>query len=116
MTKYIGIYGITAMSLLYRLDNMIKCVCYMDIGSNGCFVTSAALMGNHYRTNIISSVGHPRSDLVVPLVLCMIVYNIWALVLYYRSIGIVSILLKMDNISSIPYMRVITYKTLVFMH
>jgi hypothetical protein len=43
------------------------------------FVTSAALMGSHYKTNIISSVGHPRSDLVVPLVLCMVVYNIWGI-------------------------------------
>ena len=29
-----------------------------------------------YKTDIISSVGHSRSDLVVPLVLCMVVYNI----------------------------------------
>jgi hypothetical protein len=35
-----------------------------------------ALAGSHYRTNIISGVGHPRSDTVVPLVLCMVVYNI----------------------------------------
>jgi hypothetical protein len=27
-------------------------------------------MGGHYRTNIISSVGHPRLDSIVPLVLC----------------------------------------------
>jgi hypothetical protein len=36
-------------------------------------------MGGHYRTNIISNVGHPRSDSVVPLVLCMVVYNIWGI-------------------------------------
>jgi hypothetical protein len=27
--------------------------------------------------NIISGVGHPRSDLVVSLVLCMVACNIW---------------------------------------
>jgi hypothetical protein len=35
-----------------------------------------ALMGSHYRTDIINDVRHPRSDLVEPLVLCMEVYNI----------------------------------------
>jgi hypothetical protein len=47
------------------------CVCYM-----GCFVTSIALIGDHYRTYIISGVGHPRSDSVVLLVLWTVVYNI----------------------------------------
>jgi hypothetical protein len=32
-------------------------------------------MKGHYRTDIISGVGHPRSDSVVLLVLCMVVYN-----------------------------------------
>jgi hypothetical protein len=36
----------------------------MGIGSNGCFVIDTALMGGHYRTNIINSVGHMRSDSV----------------------------------------------------
>jgi hypothetical protein len=48
----------------------------MVLGSNGCFVTSVALMGDHYRMYIISGVGHSRSDLVVPLVLCTVPYNI----------------------------------------
>ena len=62
-----------AMGLLYRLNNMVKCVCYMGIGSNNCFVTDATLMGGHYRMDIISGVGHQMSDSIMPLVLCMVV-------------------------------------------
>ena len=39
---------------------------------------SAALTVGYYRTNIISSVGHPQSNSVVPLMLCMVAYNIWS--------------------------------------
>jgi hypothetical protein len=51
---------------------MIKCVC-RGFGSNG-FVTKAQPfpMDGHYKTNIISNVGHQRSNSVVLLVLCMI--------------------------------------------
>ena len=52
-------------------------VCYMSFESSGCFVAGTALMGGHYRTNIISSVGHLRSDSVVSLVLCTVVCNGW---------------------------------------
>jgi hypothetical protein len=65
------------MGLLYMLtlwSNM--CVYYMGLGSNGCFTADAALMGSHYRMDIISGVGHPRSDSIIPLVLCMVAYNI----------------------------------------
>ena len=55
---------------------MVKCVCYISLESNGCFVTGAALMGGHYRTYVISGVGHPRLDSVMPLVLWMVAYNI----------------------------------------
>ena len=45
------------------------------------FVADAALMGGHYKTDIISIVtsgtSHPGSDLVVPLVLCTVAYNGW---------------------------------------
>jgi hypothetical protein len=64
------------MSLLYKLSDIVKCMCYIDLRSNGCFVTSVASMGDHYKTDIISGVGHPRSNSVVPLALCMITYNI----------------------------------------
>jgi hypothetical protein len=42
-------------------------------------VADAALEGGHYRTNIISGVGHLRLDLIVPLVLCMVVCNGWGI-------------------------------------
>jgi hypothetical protein len=43
------------------------------------FVVGTALMGSHYRTDIISSVGHPRSDSVVLLMLSTVVCNIWGI-------------------------------------
>ena len=55
---------------------MIKCVCYMELGSNGFFMIGATLTDSHYRANIISSVGHLRSDPIMPLMLCTIAYNI----------------------------------------
>jgi hypothetical protein len=56
---------------------MIICVCYMSLGSNGCFVAGVDLMSSHYRTDIISNVGHPRSNVVMSLVLCMVACNGW---------------------------------------
>jgi hypothetical protein len=64
-------YGLT----IY-VNFIIKCVCYMGFGSNGCFMAGAALTDSHYKTNIISGIGHPRSDSVMPLVLCIVTYNI----------------------------------------
>jgi hypothetical protein len=52
------------------------CVCYIGLGSNDYFVADVALTGDHYRTDIISGVGHMRLDSVMPLVLCTVVYNI----------------------------------------
>jgi hypothetical protein len=69
MTWYTSTCGITVMGLLYKLDDIVKCVCYMGLGSNSCFIASIALTRSHYKMNIISSVGHPKSDSVVPLVL-----------------------------------------------
>jgi hypothetical protein len=63
------------MNLLYMLT-LWSYVCIKWVLSNGCFMASAALTDGHYRTYIISSVGHPRLDSIVPLVLCTIVYNI----------------------------------------
>jgi hypothetical protein len=40
---------------------------------------------------------------------------IGVLALYYRSLGTALTLLRMGNISSKPYIRVMTYKTLVFL-
>ena len=41
------------------------------------FVVNATLKGSHCKTNIINGVGHPWSDSVVPLVLCMVACNGW---------------------------------------
>jgi hypothetical protein len=48
----------------------------MGLRSNGCFMTGATLIGGHYRMYIISNVGHPRLDSVIPLVLWTIAYII----------------------------------------
>jgi hypothetical protein len=54
------------------------CLLYGGSGSNG-FMTKVPPfpMVGHYRTDIISDVGHLRLDSVVPLVLCMVAYNGW---------------------------------------
>jgi hypothetical protein len=65
------------MGLIYRFNDMVKCVYYMSLGSNGYFVIGASLTTDHYRIDIISSVDYPSSDLIVPLVLCMVAYNFW---------------------------------------
>ena len=77
MTRHIGTCIVMVMGLLYTLNAMVKCVYYMGVGSNGCFVTGVTLIGGHYRTYIISGMGHPRSDSVMSLVLWAVVYNIW---------------------------------------
>ena len=64
------------MGLLYELYDMVKCVCYMGLGSNDCFIANTTLTGGHYRIDIISGVRHPRLALIVSLVLCTVAYNI----------------------------------------
>jgi hypothetical protein len=65
------------------------CVCE-GFGSNG-FMTKVQSfpMDGHFRTDIISDVGHSRSDSVVQLVLCKVACNGW-------GIGIV-LLVPRDN-------------------
>jgi hypothetical protein len=41
------------------------------------FAAGATLTGSHYKMDIISGVGHLRSDSVVPPVLCTVVCNGW---------------------------------------
>jgi hypothetical protein len=49
----------------------------VSFGSND-FVTKVQPfpMYGHCRIDIISGVGHPRLDLIMPLMLCMVAYNI----------------------------------------
>ena len=62
--------------LTIHVNFMVKYVCcYMGLESDGCFLTGTTLKGSHYRTYIISSVGHPRSDSIRLLVLWMVAYN-----------------------------------------
>jgi hypothetical protein len=59
--------------LTIRVNFMVNvCVC-VSFGFNG-FVTKAQPfpMVGHNRIDIISGVGHPRLDSLVPLVLCMV--------------------------------------------
>jgi hypothetical protein len=62
--------------LIIHLNFIVKCVYYMGLRFNFCFVASVALIDSHCRTNIISGVGHLRSNSVLPLVLCTVVHNI----------------------------------------
>jgi hypothetical protein len=63
--------------LTIRVNFMVKYVC-VGFGSNGFITkTQSFPMDGHYRTDIISGVGHPRLDSVVPLVLCTVAYNSW---------------------------------------
>jgi hypothetical protein len=60
-------------------------------------------------------VGHSRSDLTVPLMLCTVSYVMaGVLALYYRSLGTTPTLLRRGNISGRPCMGVMTYNALAF--
>ena len=86
--------------LLYGLTLWLVCV-WGGFGSNG-FVTKMQpfVMDGHYKTDVISDVGHPRLDSVVPLVLRMICHAMARTpALYYRSLGIALTLLRRGNIS-----------------
>jgi hypothetical protein len=75
MTWYTGICGILAMGLLYMLALWSNvCVLYGH-WIQWLFMADTALIGGHYKMDIISSVNHPRSDSVVTLVLCMVACN-----------------------------------------
>jgi hypothetical protein len=73
MTWYTDMFGIMSMGLLYGLT-LWSNVC-VGFGSNG-FVTKTQPfpMNGHYRTDVISGVGHPRLDSIMPLVSCTVCY------------------------------------------
>jgi hypothetical protein len=80
------------------------CACG-GFGSNG-FVTKMQPfpMDGHYRTDVISGVGHLRLDSVVPLVLRTVYCAMSrASALYYKSLGTTSTMLRRGSISSKAY-------------
>ena len=87
------------MGLLYEVT-LWSNVC-MGFGSNGFVIKMQPfLMNDHYRTNIISGVGHLRLDLILSLMLRTVCCAMaGALALYYRSLRTVPTLLRMGNIS-----------------
>ena len=104
MTWYIGICSSSGNELIIWVNFMVKCVC-VGFGYND-FVTKIQPfpMDGHYRTYVISGMGHPRSNSIVPLVLCMVCCAIArVLALYYRSLRTASTLLRRGNISGRPY-------------
>ena len=71
MTWYTGTCNIMATGLLYGLTLWSMCVC-VDFGSGFMIKTQSFPMDGHCRTDVISDVGHPRSDSVMPVVLCTV--------------------------------------------
>jgi hypothetical protein len=92
---------------------MIKYVCYTVLWIHWFHDLDATIPNGSVTTGRTSlvGVGHSRSDSIVPLMLRTVCYAIGeASALYYRSLRTTSTLLRMDNISSRPCMRVLTYK------
>jgi hypothetical protein len=75
---------------------MVNVCIWGGFGSNVFMIKMQPFpMDGYYRTDVISGVGHPRSDLVVLLVLRTVCYAMdWAPALYYKSIGTASTLLR----------------------
>jgi hypothetical protein len=90
MTWYTGTCGSIGHGLTINVSFMVNCVCYTglwihwfrDLGTtipNGSLTTG--------RTSLVG-VGHLRSNLIVPLMLCKVRCAMaGALTLYYRSFG-----------------------------
>ena len=49
--------------LIIHVNFIIKCVCYISLRSNDCFMTDAALIDGQYKMDIISIVGPPEVGL-----------------------------------------------------
>ena len=68
------------------------------------------------RLTSLVGVSHQRSNSIVPLILHTVYCEMArALALYYRSLRTTPTLLRMCKISGKPYIRVMTYKTLIFL-
>jgi hypothetical protein len=96
---------------------MIKYVCYTRLWIHWFRDLDATIHNGLVTIGWMSlvGVGHSRSNSIVPLMLCTVSHAmVWALALYYRSLGTTSTLLRMGNISGRSCMRVMTYKALDF--
>jgi hypothetical protein len=101
MTWYTGTCGSIGHGLTIHVNFMVKYVCYTGLWIHW-FHDLGAIISNDSvttrRTSLVG-VGHLRSDLIVPLMLCMVCYAMaGVLALYYRSIRTASTLLRKENI------------------
>jgi hypothetical protein len=106
MTWYTGTCSSNGHGLTIYVSFMVKCMCYTRLwiywicDSGATILNSSVTIG---WTSLVG-VGHSRLELIVPLMLhtlCCAMAR--ALALYYRSLGTVSTLLRMGNISGRPY-------------
>jgi hypothetical protein len=105
------------MGLLYKLRIMVKCVCYTGLWIHWFCDLGATIPNGSVtiRRMPLVGVGHLRLDSIVPLMLRTVCCAMaGALTLYYKSLGTTPTLLRMDNISGIPCMGVMTYNALAF--
>jgi hypothetical protein len=61
------------------------------------------LMDGHYGMDIINGVCHSKSNLVMPLVLCIVACNDWGIGIVLQVPETTPTLLRMGNISGRPY-------------
>jgi hypothetical protein len=99
MTLYTGTYDNNGHGLTIHVSFMVKHVCYTGLWihwfcDHGTIIPNTSVTIG--RTSLVS-VGHSRLDSIVPLMLRMVCCVMaGALVLYYRSLGIASTLLRME--------------------
>jgi hypothetical protein len=106
MTWHTSTCSSNGHGLTIHVSFMVKCVCYMGLWINwfrdlGVTIPNGSVTIG--RTSLVG-VGHSRSDLIMPLILCTLCCAmVGTLALYYRSHWIASTLLRMGNISGRPY-------------
>jgi hypothetical protein len=98
---------------------MIKYLCYTGLWIHWFRDLDATIPNSSVtiRRTSLAGVGHSGSDSIVPLMQRTIYYAmVGALALYYRSLETASTLLRRGNILGRPYMGVMTYNALAFLH
>jgi hypothetical protein len=106
MAWYTGMCGNIGYGLTIHVSFIVKYVCYTGLWIHwfrdlGATIPNGSV--NTGRTSLVS-MGHSRSDSIVPLMLRTVCYAIaGALALYYMCLRTTSTLLRRGNISGIPY-------------